>query len=142
MVDARTRFQEEYGDALSQNLPVHTLLYADDTLLMDVSAQSLEKFMMLVAEFGKEYGLELNWKKVELLPIRCDAHILDPAGNDLHSAESIKYLGALLSNTGKIDSELNRRLGMAVADFKTLKQVWNHSSISRLDKLQIYITMW
>ena len=60
MVDVRARFQEEYGDVLSQNLPVHTLLYADDILLMDVSAQSLEKFMMLVVEFGKEYRLELN----------------------------------------------------------------------------------
>ena len=96
--------------------------------------------MMLVAEFGKEYGLELNWKKVELLPIRCEAYILDPAGNDLHSTESIKYLGALFSNTGRIDSELSRRLGMAAADFKAVKQIWNHSSISRLDKLQIYMT--
>ena len=120
MVDAENQFRAEYGDVLAEDLPVHTLLYADDTLLIDISGQYLEKFMLIVADLGKEYGLELNWKKVESLPVRCEAHIHDPDGNELKAEESIKYLGALLTSDGRINSELSRQFRADIADSRMI----------------------
>ena len=51
------------------------LLYADDTLLLSVSALSLERFLNIVSTAGAMYGLELHWDKLQLLrsgaPLQC-----------------------------------------------------------------------
>ena len=52
--------------------------------------------------------------------------------------ESMIYLGSLLSSDGSIESEVSRRIGIAMEEFKNLKQVWNHSHISRYEKLNIF----
>ena len=70
MEDAKKQLSETFGDILSSTLPFHELLYADDTLLIDVSGENLERFMTIVAKLGSEYGLKLNWKKIEDLSIR------------------------------------------------------------------------
>ena len=78
LTDAEARLKTDFGDILSNDIPLHTLVYADDTLLIDCVGSSLEKFMNIIADLGAEYGLELNWKKVEFLPIRCDTSIRGP----------------------------------------------------------------
>ena len=140
ITDTEKKFQDKFGDILSKDLPTYIFLYADDTLLIDVSGPYLEQFMMIIADLGKEYGLELNWKKTEYLAIRDDALLFDPDGNRIKSGDSITYLGALLSCDGRIDSELSKRLGVAAADFKALKRIWNQTSMSKWDKFQIFVT--
>ena len=49
-----------------------TLLYADDTLLMGVSACAVQRFLEAVEIQGSKYGLDLHWDKVQLLQIRCN----------------------------------------------------------------------
>ena len=46
------------------------LLYADDTLLLSVSADSLQMFLGAVSSAGAEYGLQLHWGKFQLLQVR------------------------------------------------------------------------
>ena len=87
--------------------------------------------MTTIADMGRQYGLELNWKKTECLPIRCDTILHSSDGLEIQSESSITYLGALVASDGKIDSELSRRLGAAGADFKELSKVWNHGILSR-----------
>ena len=48
------------------------------------------------------YGLTLNWHKLELLPVRCEADIVLPDGTTVDTKESIVYLGSLLSRSGEI----------------------------------------
>ena len=61
-----------------------------------------------------------------------------PTGEQIPNKERIKYLGCLLSSDGKIGTELNNRLGMAQADFKTLDKVWAHTVINRHRKSEIF----
>ena len=42
-------------------------LYADDTLLVGTSEQTIEKQLACIVELGATYGLDMNWKKVELM---------------------------------------------------------------------------
>ena len=120
LADARSQLLSEEGDILSKDIPIHELLYADDTLLVDVSSSCLQKYMNIIRELGSHYGLELNWKKVESLPVRSDISLTSPDGVAISAHDSIIYLGALLTSDGKIDSELGRRIGMAHVDFKAL----------------------
>jgi len=54
------------------------ILYADDTLLLSVSAKSLERFLVAVSNAGASYGLELHWGKLQLINVRCHDEVRRP----------------------------------------------------------------
>jgi hypothetical protein len=41
---------------------MHDLVYADDTLLLGMDAETVTKFMHCIGDTGREYGLTFNWK--------------------------------------------------------------------------------
>lgn len=137
MTDAKVKLREELGVELATDLIANELLYADDTLIVDVSNEAVTQYMECIASAGAEYGLSFNWSKLEALPVRCDAAISTPAGN-VKVKDSIVYLGGLLSNDGCVGSELGRRIGLAQVEFKTLRRIWSHASISQSKKLRIF----
>ena len=51
----------------------------------------------------------------------------------------IQYLGALISADGTIQGELNKRIGMASAEFKVLNKLWSHTNVTNKEKYKIYI---
>ena len=85
-----------------------------------------------------KYGLLFNWRKLEVLPVGCDAFISKPDGQFIERKESISYLGALLAADGSVRSEVNRLLGLARADFSALSRVWKHSSLPVGQKIRIF----
>ena len=114
------------------------LLYADDTLLIGQDASMIQRYMQIVAREGRKYGLRLNNSKLELLHINCDTPVYDEEGKVIKSKDSIKYLGAMLHKTGRIDSEIGINIGIAKQDFRTLIQIWGHANISKKLKLELY----
>ena len=71
------------------------LVYADDTLLIEVSEHHIQAYMECIAEVGKEYGLSLNWSKLEQINVNCDHKTLySPAGEEIDVKTPMKYLGA------------------------------------------------
>eukprot|EP00973_Karenia_brevis_P010251 1389236-Karenia_brevis.AAC.1 len=63
---------------------------------------------------GREYGLILNWKKVEKMDIQCEAcNLIDEDGNYIADKNSMKYLGALIVSDGKMESEVAQKIGEA-----------------------------
>ena len=119
---------------------VHDLLYADDTILFDVHASNVQKYMDVIIAVGGDYGLKINWKKVEVFGVRCNPEIFTTDGLPVEQKELITYLGALISADGFIQSEINRRIGMAGADFRILSVVWSHASVTIYEKYRIYVT--
>ena len=122
----------------AKELEVSDLVYADDTLLLGTCPDNLHNFMTKIGEAGMGYGLVFNWGKLEILPVRTEAVIRKPDGDTIATKQSILYLGSLLASDGRIGSELNRRLGMAKADFDQLRLVWSHSSMNTKRKVQIF----
>ena len=87
--------------------------------------------MHCIAECGKQYGLSLNWTKVEQMAVQCEAAcITDPHGQAIQSKSSLKYLGAQLAANGQVESEVLRKIGLAASDFRTLRRIWQHCNIS------------
>ena len=136
--DAKIKVQSIEGIEFSTDMLINDLVYADDTLLIDVDANVLETFMNCIAEVGKEYGMSFNWSKLEMLPIRMSAQISRPDGEDIKTKDSMLYLGSLLAADGRITSELARRLGMAHSDFQLLDRIWRHSTLNRSKKIRIF----
>ena len=137
MSDARAEVEHTLGDVLTADL-VHELIYADDTLLIDARGQVVQAYMDAVVSVGAQYGLQINWKKVELMAVRCNPDISDNIGKQIGNKSGIVYLGALLDSSGSIQSELVRRIGMATSDFKALATIWNHSNLTQYWKHRVF----
>ena len=108
---------------LSSKTLVHELLYADDTLLIDVDSAVVEAYMHEVSKAGAVYGLLFNWSKLEALPINCPCDISDPTGKPLKQKERIIYRSSMLCADGTSGSELNRRIGAARETFSKLCRI-------------------
>ena len=135
--DATGEFQSVSGLDSPPAL-VHDLSYADDTLILSLKPRQAESFMYRVLDAGRLNGLSLNWQNTEVLPIGCAADIQGPNGEPIKTKTSLVYLGSVISASGSITSEVNRRLGMAKADFDALNRVWKHTHLTCAKKLQIF----
>ena len=111
------------------------VLYADDTLIIGNSTAYVEELAHAVECAGSNYGLKLHWGKTQALSIGTSKRIRRPDGTTIEETGSLLYLGGLLTENGRLDSELSRRLGLASGDFQRLQRFWSHGSISRPDKL-------
>ena len=106
------------------------LLYADDTLLISVNGKSVQRYLAAVSEAGGAYGLSLHWGKLQLLRARCSDTVARPDGTKIEANTEIVYLGTNVSDDGLISRELSRRLGHAHGDFRALRKMWGHTSLS------------
>ena len=137
--DAQQRLREVHGIVIPTDA-VSELIYADDTLLVGANAGTISKYLTCVVEVGLENGLEMNWKKVELMSVKCSSPLTTPEGQLLESKDAFIYLGSLLTANGDVNSELARRLGMAQGDFNRIHQVWCHSGLSLQEKYKVCIS--
>ena len=69
-----------------------------------------------------------------MLQIHSKATIMGPDGNPVESKASLKYLSAVLQNTGRIDPEIGNELGVVRQDFQTLVQICQHTNIAKRRK--------
>jgi hypothetical protein len=137
LTDAKAQLLEQ-GYELDMGLQVHELLYADDTLLLGIDSNCLAAYMLSIHNIGKCYGLELNWDKLESISVGGATPISMPGGGVVKRKDNMIYLGSMLDGAATMTSELSRRVGMARADFNSLKRVWKHANISKCSKLKIF----
>ena len=126
------------SEGSSHDRMASTILYADDTLLVESSLHAAQVFMDAVRQAGATYGLKLNESKLEVLTVGQDGGLITATGQTIKNKDAMVYLGSLLAADGRICSELGRRIGAADAVFNDLVRVWRHADISRDQKIHIY----
>ena len=99
---------------------------------------SLSHLWMQLPRVGTRYRLELHCEKFQFLRIHSGMELKRPDIERMRPRGSITYLGATVAADGLVGSELNRRLGMAWAEYCELSQLWKHSSISAARKVEIF----
>ena len=112
--DCRHHFGNSFPDQLWE------LLYTDDTLLVGRDPAMIQRYMQIMANEGRKYGLRVNNAKLEILQIGCNTPIYDGEGKAIQIKESIKYLGAMLHRIGRIDSEISSKIGVVQQEFRAL----------------------
>ena len=115
---------------------LYDLLYADDTLLIGLDAADVEELASAVEVAGGRFGLKLHWGTTRALSVCTNIGIKSSDGTLIPEAGSVGYLGGLISEDGRFDSELSRKIGTAAGDFKQLRTVWNRAKVSKKDKLR------
>ncbi|TWW61291.1 hypothetical protein D4764_05G0013810 [Takifugu flavidus] len=120
---------------------IASLLFADDVVLLAPSARdlqlSLDRFAAACEAAGmkistsKSEAMVLDRKKVECL-LRVKEEILP-------QVEEFKYLGVLFTSGGRMEREIDRRIGVASTVMRTLhRSVVVKRELSRKAKLSIY----
>ena len=127
-------FQSSIGAVVTCN----QLVCTDDALVVATDPCRAETPVRCIEAMGMNYGLRLNWKKCEVLPIGCEASIAAPDGSYLTCKSSISYLGSYLDATGAGGPEICRRLGEAKGQFHKLARVWRHSTLHPQQKIRIF----
>ena len=108
--DAKKLYIDRMGADMLYEFGINEILYADDTLLVGVSARVLEEYMECIRVGGSQYGMTFNASKFEALQMNCVADLHTGQGVQIPVRNSIKYSGALLSADGYSHSEVSRRI--------------------------------
>lgn len=107
---------------------ITNLRFADDTLLMAESEEELQKIVDEVREESLEHGLRMNVKKTKTMVIRrnikeeCKVSI-KVEGKELEQVESYIYLGQQITEDGRSDKEIRRRIEIARTNFINMKSI-------------------
>ena len=87
-------------------------------------------------------GLKISWQKTELqdlprkdIPVNLVLH-----GQSIEAVNDFIYLGSKISNTGRSEPDILRRLGLASSAMNSLHRVWKMRRLKLTTKLSIYRT--
>ena len=120
-------FEDIPGVSLSGEY-INNLRYADDTVLIAESEEELQKLVDAVKEGSRVYGLEMNTKKTKTMIVRRDSNDgsrvnIKVDGVTLEQVESYQYLGQIITEDGRCEKEIRRRIGIAKTNFLKMKDV-------------------
>ena len=106
---------------------INNFRYADDTALVADSAARLQEIVNVVKERSEELGLYMNVSKTKSMRVnkageeRKVQTVVD--GQDLDQVRDFKYLGQLITDDGKCDKEIKRRIAIARSSLINMKDV-------------------
>ena len=94
----------EYDDdEVFHSIQLLVLLYADDTVIMADSPESLQKSLKNFLEYCKTWGLTINYDKTKVLIFgtrKRNAFKFMMEGNEIEQVTNYRYLGVIMSNNG------------------------------------------
>ena len=126
---------------------INNLRYADDTVLIAESEEELQKLVNEVKERSLEYGLKMNTKKTKTMVIRrnvdepCRVDILVD-GVTLEQVDKYTYLGQVITEDGRCEVEIRRRIQIAKTNFLKMKNILTSRKLSielRMKIMDCYI---
>ena len=84
------------------------VMYADDTILVSESTKAMNLFIRQNEIKGREYGLNLNKKKCELLTTEINPNIHFEDNIKVPRKDEVKYLGIQLNQEGDRKKKLSK----------------------------------
>ncbi|KAI3351127.1 hypothetical protein L3Q82_005606 [Scortum barcoo] len=104
------------------NHRISSLLFADDVVLMASSGQDLQHVLERFAAECEAAGMRISTSKSEAMVLdrKRVACPLRVGGEVLPQVEEFKYLGVLFTSEGKMEREIDRRIGAASAVMRSV----------------------
>ena len=120
---------------------MNNLRYADDTGLLATDSVKLQNLINTVNERGKDYGMSINIKKTKVMvvtkkQVTPNAKITIE-GRAIEQVKKFIYLGHLITDNGKCDSEIKRRIEIARGAFNNISKVITSQKISISTRLRL-----
>lgn len=116
------------------------LLFADDAALVAHSEAELQSLIDKFNNACNAFGLAISIKKTEIMAMNIGSAPTIKIGNHtLNVVSNFTYLGSTMSANVSLDTELDRRIGKAVATMSRLsKRVWKNQLLTLNTKLRVY----
>uniref|UniRef100_A0A672GTN4 Reverse transcriptase domain-containing protein n=4 Tax=Salarias fasciatus TaxID=181472 RepID=A0A672GTN4_SALFA len=127
------------------NHRISSLLFADDVVLLASSNPDLQHALGRFAAECEAAGMRISTSKSEAMVLdrRKVACPLQVGGETLAQVEEFKYLGVLFTSGGRMEREIDRRIGAAAAVMRSLyRSVVVKKELSRKAKLSIYRSIY
>ncbi|TWW74365.1 R2 Retrovirus-related Pol polyprotein from type I retrotransposable element [Takifugu flavidus] len=104
------------------DLRIGSLLFADDVVLLASSARDLQRSLDRFAAACEAAGMKISTSKSEAMVLNQKkvACLLRVKEEILPQVEEFKYLGVLFTSEGRMEREIDRRIGAASAVIRTL----------------------
>ena len=101
---------------------ISSLLFADDVVLLAPSSQDLQHVLGRFAAECEAAGMKISTSKFETMALdrKKVACSLRVGGEFLPQVEDLKYFGVLFTSEGKMEREIDRRIGAAAAVMRLL----------------------
>ncbi|KAK3516854.1 hypothetical protein QTP70_027075 [Hemibagrus guttatus] len=124
---------------------ISSLIFADDVVLLASSGLDLQHALGCFAAECEAAGMRVSTSKSEAMVLdrKKVACTLQVGGEVLPQVEEFKYLGVLFTSEGRMDREIDRRVGAAAAVMRSM--YWSvvvKKELSRKAKLSIYQSIY
>ncbi|KAK3573216.1 hypothetical protein QTP86_015137, partial [Hemibagrus guttatus] len=124
---------------------ISSLIFADDVVLLALSSLDLQHALGRFAAECEAAGMRVSTSKSEAMVLdrKKVACTLQVGGEVLPQVEEFKYLGVLFTSEGRMDREIDRRIGAATAVMRSMyRSVVVKKGLSRKAKLSIYQSIY
>lgn len=113
-------------------------IFANDTAILATTEDEMEELLGRIEATSTQVGLKLNREK-------CCLMIIDRAGillqqfirirdKGIEKKDEVIYLGAKITNNGKQEGEIRRRLAMAKSALTRLSRIWKDDNVTEKTK--------
>ena len=129
---------------------ISILRYADDTAQLICNEKDLQDLVTAVNDKGKPYGMEMNVMKTKTMVISRSKQApkinISFEGKPIEQVGKMVYLGHIVTETGKSNTEIKRIIAIARSVFISLYKVLTSREVSldtriRLSKCYIWSTL-
>uniref|UniRef100_A0A6Q2ZFL9 ribonuclease H n=1 Tax=Esox lucius TaxID=8010 RepID=A0A6Q2ZFL9_ESOLU len=124
---------------------ISSLLFVDDVVVLAPSSQDLQHALGRFAAECKAVGMKISTSKSEAMVLsrKRVACPLQVGGECLPQVDEFKYLGVLFTSEGRMEREIDRRIGAASAVMRSMyRSVMVKKELSRKAKLSIYQSIY
>ncbi|KAK3565584.1 hypothetical protein QTP86_012898 [Hemibagrus guttatus] len=124
---------------------ISSLIFADDVVLLASSGLDLQHALGRFAAECEAAGMRVSTSKSEAIVLdrKKVACTLQVGGEVLPQVEEFKYLWVLFTSEGRMDREIDRRIGAAAAVMRSMyRSVVVKKELSRKAKLSIYQSIY
>ena len=127
---------------------LNNIRFADDTALVADSLEKLQQMLNILITSSKDRGLNLNVKKTEIMVISRKKSediprvVLRSENEIIKQVKTFKYLGSSISENGRCEEEIGKRIAIAKQTFGRMKNLLTNRKLSigtRKQAIKTYI---
>lgn len=105
---------------------INELMFADDMAIVTDSEKNLQYNLEVLEKELQKINMKINIGKTKSMIVSREnkTHSIKLQGKQIEQVESFKYLGSIIENNGKIDKEINDRMGKTGRIYNMLKSTF------------------
>ena len=118
----------------------NNLRYDDDTALLAGNEKELSEVTSKINEVGKQFGMKINTKKTKAMVVSMKPNSpkinIAIDGQHIEQVTSYMYIGSLITENGKSEKEIKRRIMIARTTFTNMRTLLSCRGINPKTKLR------